>query len=81
MILLPFEGSKKDVYVKLVGQMLDHEIYNIIEYAEILYHTVIFRAILEEVGRLEMRLNDMKIGLTKALLMQYINTVNEANSM
>lgn len=79
--MLPFEGSKKDSFMKLVGHMLDHQIYSIIEYAEILYHAVIFRSIVEEVSILEMRLNDVKIGLTKSLLLQYINTVNEANSM
>jgi hypothetical protein len=38
-------STPKEFYMKLVDQLLDHEIYSILEYAEVLYHTVIYRAI------------------------------------
>ena len=80
-ILLALEGIRRDFFLKVVGKMLDHEIYFILEYAEVLYYTVIYRAVMEELDLLEIKLTKIKIPLDKNILTQYINTVNEKNSM
>jgi uncharacterized protein with PhoU and TrkA domain len=61
--------------------MLDREIYTILEYADILYRSVLFRAVMAEVSKLERRLGELKIELNRAIFIQWINTVNEQTSM
>lgn len=60
---------------------LDQEIYTILEYAEFLYYAVVYRACLAELEALELKLKEVKINLDRNLLIQYLNTVNEKNSM
>lgn len=81
VVLLPVEQSRRDIFAKVVEQMLDREIYTILEYADILYYAVIYRAVMAEVARLEKRLADFKIELSRSLFLQWLNTVNEQTSM
>lgn len=76
VVLLPVEQARRDIFAKAIEELLDREIYTILEYADILYHSVIYRAVMEEVARLEKRLADFKIELTRSLFLQWLNTVN-----
>jgi hypothetical protein len=81
VVLLAVEATRREIMAKLLEGMLDREIYTILEYSDILYHAVLFRAVVGEVGRLEKRLSEVKIELTRANFLQWLEAVNEKGSM
>jgi succinate dehydrogenase flavin-adding protein (antitoxin of CptAB toxin-antitoxin module) len=81
VVLLPLEVAQKEHFTKLLDQILDREIYTILEHANVLYQTVLFRASMEELVRLEKLLELAKVSLDKNLFTQYLNTSNDQNSM
>lgn len=81
VVLLPLEVAQKEHFTKLLDQILDREIYTILEHANVLYQTVLFRASMEELARLEKLLELAKVTLDKNLFTQYLNTSNDQNSM
>lgn len=56
VILLQVDATRREMMTKVLEGMLDREIYTILEYADILYHTILFRAVLAEVANLQRRL-------------------------
>lgn len=56
VILLSVDAGRRELMTKLLEGMLDREIYTILEYADILYHAILFRGVVGEVGKLEKRL-------------------------
>ncbi len=81
VVLLAVEATRREIMTKQLEGMLDREIYTILEYADILYHAVLFRAVLGEVSRLEKRLSEVKIELTRANFLQWLEAVNQQESM
>ena len=61
--------------------MLDHDIYTILEFSDLLYHAVLYRAISLEISTLESKLSAVRLALNGLMLNHYLNTVNETNSM
>lgn len=80
-LLTQTQEKQKEYFMKLINQEIEIEHVNVCLFAKVLYSTIVYLAMKQEVDELDRKLSEVDLHINLEILQQYLETVEETVSM